>query len=71
MPPVIDRNKCIKCSKCVDICSEVVFFGSKEKETPVVTYPDECWHCNACILDCPVEGAIFLRIPLPMTVVHK
>lgn len=71
MPPVIDKEKCTSCGKCVDMCSEDVFFGSKEKEPPLVTYPEECWHCNACILVCPVEGAITLRIPLPMMVCYK
>ena len=71
MPPIINEEKCISCGKCYDICSEDVFFGSKKKEVPVITYPDECWHCNACVLDCPVEGAIILRIPLPMMIVYK
>jgi adenylylsulfate reductase subunit B len=71
MPPVVDRDKCICCGKCVDICSEDVFFGSITSDTPSVTYPDECWHCYACVLDCPVEGAIKLRIPLPMMLLYK
>ena len=71
MPPVINKDECISCGKCADICSEDVFFGSKKKEFPVVTYPEECWHCNACVIDCPVEGAIRLRIPLPAMICYK
>lgn len=71
MPPEINEEKCIACGKCADICSEDVFFGSVKKQVPVVKYPEECWHCNACVIDCPVEGAIKLRIPLPMTVLYK
>jgi adenylylsulfate reductase subunit B len=71
MPPVIEGEKCIRCGKCVDICSEDVFFGSKEEEIPLISYPEECWHCNACVLDCPVQGAISLRIPLPMRIVYR
>jgi len=71
MPPVIDESKCTGCGKCVNICSEDVFFGSKKKEIPVVTYPEECWHCNACVFECPVEGAIRLRIPLPLLICYK
>ena len=71
MPPIIDKNKCTGCGKCVDVCPMDVFFGSKKKETPVVAYPEECWHCNACVMDCPVDGAIRLRIPLPATVFYK
>ena len=71
MPPVVDPNRCKRCGLCVDVCSEDVFFGSAKGEIPVVTYPEECWHCNACVLDCPVEGAIRLRIPLPMMLCFK
>lgn len=71
MPPVIEKEICIRCGKCVDICTEDVFFGSKKKETPQVNYPEECWHCKACIDACPKEGAIRLRIPLPMMVCYK
>jgi len=71
MPPIINMEKCKKCGTCVDICSEDVFFSSREKEFPVVSYPDDCWHCNACVMECPIEGAISLRIPLPMMILYK
>jgi adenylylsulfate reductase subunit B len=70
MPPIIDKGKCNGCGKCVEICPADVFFGSKKGKMPIISYPDECWHENACVLDCP-EGAIKLRIPLMMTVIHK
>jgi len=70
MPPIIDPEKCTKCGKCVDICTEDVFFGSKEGEVPSVTYPKECIHFSGCVYECPA-GAITLRIPLPMMLVHK
>jgi adenylylsulfate reductase subunit B len=71
MPPIIDKNRCITCGICVNICPQDVFFGSKRKKVPKVTYPEECWHCNACVLDCPKEGAIRLRIPTPMFICHQ
>ena len=71
MPPVIDVEKCIKCNKCVENCSEDVFYGSKRGEVPVVTYPRECVHFNGCVSVCPVAGAVRLRIPLPMQLVYK
>jgi NAD-dependent dihydropyrimidine dehydrogenase PreA subunit len=38
----------------------------KEGErVPVVAYPDECWHCGACMMDCP-KKAVRLVLPLPM-----
>lgn len=71
MPPVIEKKKCVRCGKCVELCSQDVFFGSEKKKTPQVTYPEECWHCNACIEGCPKKGAIRLRIPAPMMVCYK
>lgn len=64
MPPVIDREKCAGCGTCADICPLQVFrFRRKEEDIPVVKRPYECWHCNACVLDCKF-GAISLRLPL-------
>ena len=71
MPPIIDKDLCSGCGTCVDVCSSDVFYGSKAGETPKVSYPEECWHCNACVLDCPIEGAVTLRIPLPATLLYK
>lgn len=71
MPPIIDENKCIKCSKCVEICAQDVFFGFLKKNVPDVTYPDFCIHCNCCVRECSVEGAIRLRIPLPLMLLFK
>ncbi len=71
MPPIIDSKKCTICGKCAELCPEDVFYGSDPAEVPVVRYPDECWHCNSCVYECPAEGAIRLRIPLPMMVLYK
>jgi adenylylsulfate reductase, subunit B len=71
MPPIIDEAKCSRCGTCVDVCTEDVFFGSRKKEMPQVTYPDECVYCNGCVEECPVDGAIRLRIPLPMMLIYK
>ena len=64
MPPVINEEKCIGCTKCAQICCMDVFGPAEQKQTPQVRYPEECWHCRACVMDCPV-GAIDLRYPLP------
>jgi adenylylsulfate reductase subunit B len=70
MPPIIDKDKCNGCGKCVEICPNDVFFGSQLGNIPKVTYPDQCWHENACVHDCP-QDAIKLRIPLPMMIIYK
>ena len=71
MPPIIDPTKCNACGKCVDICTEDVFYGSKPGEIPVVTYPKECVHFSGCVYECPVPGAIRVRVPLPVMLVYK
>ena len=71
MPPIIDKEVCVACGMCVTICPQDVFFGSRKKKVPTVAYPDECWHCNACVLDCPKEGANRLRIPAPLMMCYK
>jgi len=65
MPPVIDTEKCIPCSICVEVCPEDVYYGSPRKVIPTVAYADECFHCAGCVIDCPTD-AISLYIPLPM-----
>ena len=64
MPPVIEKEKCNGCGWCLDICPTDVFGPSNSgDDVPTVRYPEECWHCNACVLDCrPL--AVVLRIPL-------
>ena len=74
MPPEIDNDKCIACRKCANICSEDVFFSTRGKPKgvkPVISYPEACFHCNLCVEECPVEGAIWLRTPLTMFVPYK
>jgi len=69
MPPVINRDLCVCCGICVEICPMGVFSGTARSGFPVIKYEEECWHCNACVTDCP-EKAISLRIPLPAMVLY-
>ena len=66
MPPIIDKEKCIECGTCAQICPlDVIRFVKDEngKKHVKVKYPYECWHCRACVKDCP-KGAITMRYPL-------
>lgn len=71
MPPYIDPEKCTRCGVCVDICNSHIFTQDAEKqEPPVVKFPEECWHCNSCVIDCKT-GAIQLRIPLTHSLLYS
>lgn len=69
MPAVINRQKCIGCFHCVDICPTDAY-GPQEpgSKAPVIQYPEECWHCNACVFECPAK-AIRLRLAAPCSMV--
>ncbi len=70
MPPIIDPAKCRGCGTCADICnSNIYVFDKKKDRVPQVKFPDECWHCNACVIDCPAQ-AITLRLPLAFMLLH-
>ena len=69
MPPIIIQKKCNACGVCADICPTDVFWVEKKKKIPEVRYPEECWHCNSCVLDCK-QAAIELRVPLPAMMLY-
>jgi MinD superfamily P-loop ATPase len=54
MNPKFDKNKCIKCGKCSQICKEnaIVFVKGK---CPFLI-PDQCTGCRACKIACPVNA---------------
>lgn len=70
VPIVYNKEKCIGCNRCVEICQVDILIPNPEKgKHPIVLYPGECWYCGCCVMECPVEGAIRLRHPL-MNKVH-
>ena len=70
MPPVIDESKCVKCGLCAQIsCMDVIKKTETEPAEIVVRYPNECWHCRACAIDCPTQ-AITIRYPLSHMMLH-
>ncbi len=69
MPPIINAEKCNACGVCADICPTDVFYVAEKKTMPFIRYPEECWHCNSCVLDCK-QKALSLRIPLPLMMLY-
>lgn len=56
--PVIDKNRCNNCGKCIDFCLFGVY--SKKDKNVVVAQPTECkTNCPACSRVCPKQAIIF------------
>lgn len=58
----IDYHLCKGCKSCYTECPADLFGWDEEREIPYIAYPDECWHCGVCKLECP-ENAIHLTLP--------
>ena len=57
MYPEINKNKCIVCLCCIEVCPYEVF--SEEKGVIIVKFPEKCIECGECIRNCK-EHAIQL-----------
>jgi NAD-dependent dihydropyrimidine dehydrogenase PreA subunit len=69
-PITFNPNLCTGCNRCVEICQVDLFIPNPEgSKPPFVLYPDECWYCGCCVMECPKPGAIKLN-PLLMNDVH-
>ncbi len=56
---VINRDICISCRKCEEICPcNVIRFD----EYPIIEMGEKCWYCMACVKECPTQ-AIRIRLP--------
>ena len=63
MAVLFDMEACNGCALCVRFCPGDVLAMNGNK--PEVRYPEECFYCGACLVECK-EDAITYRIPLPM-----
>lgn len=58
--PVIDRDRCVKCGKCVDFCLFGVYRKNPEDGRIEVCAPANCkTNCPACARMCPFTAIIF------------
>lgn len=49
-----DRQKCISCGNCIDVCPKGVFIIDANKSV-VNENQKECFGCNACVKQCPTR----------------
>lgn len=58
---IIDKSKCIKCGKCINVCSGMVIEFGKDGYPEMKDFERYgwrgCWRCEHCLAVCP-NGAI-------------
>lgn len=51
MSIAIDKDKCIKCRRCLDVCpGNLIKLDDNGKA--YIKYPKDCWGCCSCIKEC-------------------
>ena len=64
-PIVFDREICVGCGRCAEVCQvDVLVLSPGKGAPPTVMYPGECYYCGSCVMECPNPGAIRLQHPL-------
>lgn len=50
----IDRERCIGCGQCAEICPGTLIHMQAHKA--FMRYPMECWGCASCVKQCPAHA---------------
>lgn len=51
----INKEKCVGCKKCCEVCPGTLIVIENNKA--VMKYPKNCWGCVSCVKEC-TKGAI-------------
>lgn len=51
----INKEKCVGCGRCAEVCPGTLISISKKKAN--MDYPRDCWGCASCLKECS-PGAI-------------
>ncbi len=58
-------ESCTGCGICVDTCPGDILAMDEDEGVAYVAYPDECWYCGVCRIECPVEAVVY-EFPIAM-----
>ena len=53
----IDREICIGCGACAEVCPGTLIHITDGKAE--IRYPKDCWGCTSCLKECPVYAIRF------------
>ena len=56
--PIVDKDKCISCGKCVKICSESEHHAINIENNCLIINKEACAGCSLCSHICPKEAII-------------
>lgn len=59
----IDNNTCIKCNKCVRICTSTIFYPDTASKEIKMRHIDMCISCGHCVAVCPTGSVYHHRFP--------
>ena len=54
----INKNKCIGCGKCMEVCPGNLLERDSDNKA-IIKYPKDCWGCTSCIKECPKNAIEF------------
>ncbi|MDD2979386.1 MAG: ferredoxin family protein [Hespellia sp.] len=54
----INKEKCVACGKCREVCpGNLIKIGVDKKAQ--IRHPKECWGCTSCVKECSVNAIEF------------
>jgi len=67
----IDKERCIGCGECVDVCPQTTrtdfpVYAVGEDRTPVVANPESCIGCLSCQAQCRAEAVTVSGTSAPL-----
>jgi NAD-dependent dihydropyrimidine dehydrogenase PreA subunit len=65
MIEVVDRDRCIGCDRCIDVCPTRVFDRGADG-IPVIARHDSCQTCFQCEAYCPTDALFVAPLVTPV-----